>query len=639
MALGYNNKVLMVDLTTGSIGVEEPGEKFYRQFLGGTGLGTYYCMRDIPKGADPLGPDNVLVLSTGVLTGAPVMAASRMSANAKSPLSGGIGDSQAGGYWAPAFKYAGFDAVVVKGKAEKPVYIFVADGKAEIRDASHIWGMKNKDYEAALRKEINSDVVVAGIGPSGEKLNLYACIINERSHACGRTGMGAVMGSKNLKCVAAIGKRPPYEYADPGKLKEFAKQAGEWAKTSPQYARLVNYGTNGGITNNNSNGGLPTRNHSEGYFEPTETKLTSMVMNETISIGSERCYMCHIACKRHVKCTAEKDGWDVDPDYGGPEYETVASFGSFLMIDDMPTVAKANEICNAYGLDTISAGAAVAFAMECYENGIITPEMAEGHDLVFGNRQAAIWLLEKIANREGFLGELLAQGTDNAAKALGNGAQKYLATAKGLPLAAHMTRDRTKRAIGLHYAINPIGGDHVGHGANQLNKNNFDGIKARGMYQIGFYEPMELGVLDLRAAKLVYYSQCRAAIDDSLCYCARCFGSRDSMYPIESQVNIVNAITDWETNYFELMKSGERVKALMRMFNYREGLTKEDDSLPEKVFQPLTVGASAGQYVDRDKLKEVIAFFYDMAGFDANTGAVKRSKIYELDLQWAESLM
>jgi aldehyde:ferredoxin oxidoreductase len=231
MIKGYNNKVLCVDLTRGELRTEEPGEVFFRQYLGGGGLGVWYGLRQIPPHTDPLSPDNVLVFATGVITGSPVMAASRFSVSAKSPITGGFGDSQGGGFFGPSLKYAGFDAVVFTGKSPKPVYLLVKDGKAELKDAQGIWGMTTKDYEAALREQHGRETVVAGIGPAGERLCRFACIINERKHANGRLGMGAVMGSKNLKCIAAIGQKPAYEYADSDELRKWARYAGNGQKT------------------------------------------------------------------------------------------------------------------------------------------------------------------------------------------------------------------------------------------------------------------------------------------------------------------------------------------------------------------------------------------------------------------------
>ncbi len=639
MSFGYNNKILMVDLSTGEMNVEEPGDKFYRMYLGGSGLGIYYCMRDIPKGADPLGPDNVLALSAGVVTGAPVMASSRIAANAKSPVTGGIGDSQGGGYFGNTLKFAGFDAVIVKGKAQKPVYILLEDGKAEIKDASHIWGMTTKDYEKTLRDEVSRDVYVCGIGPAGENMCTYACIINERKHANGRTGMGAVMGSKNLKCIAAIGKKPVYEYANPELLQKNLRYAAEWAKTSPQFASLNTFGTNGFIVNQNNLGMLPTKNFTEGYFEPTMKTLTSIVMNDTISIGNERCYMCNIACKRHVKGTKEKNGWDIDEAYGGPEYETTAMFGSDLMIDDLPTVAKASEICNAYGLDTISAGASIAFAMDLYENGILTKEQCYGHELNFGNREGTIDLLMKIATRDGWLGNLLADGIAHAAKEIGHGAEYYNMGTKNNPYPAHMPQ--VKKNLAVHYAVNEHGADHMTAMHDPaFDVGGFQGPAAVANYVLSIYEPVTFRKDVEGKMKINYYSHLQRAVNNCIGVCNMGYGnSPAALYDIGRTLEIINGATGWQTNYWEVMKASERTIVLMRLFNQREGFGAKDDVLPKRTFeQKFSYGPAVGEHVDEEDFYKLRSLYYDMTGLDQE-GHPRHSKVVELDLQWAESLV
>jgi aldehyde:ferredoxin oxidoreductase len=565
------------------------------------------------------------------------MAASRIVANAKSPVTFGIGDAQGGGFFGHTLKYAGFDAVIFSGKAEKPVYLFVQDGKAEIRDASHIWGLTTKNYETQLRSEMGREVVVCGIGPAGENLNRYACIINERKHACGRTGMGAVMGSKNLKCVAAIGKKPTYEYADPAVLQKNLRHAGEWAKTSPMFAEFNTYGTNGGIANQNSGGQLPTRNFAEGYFEPTDSTLTSMVMNDTISLGNERCYMCNIACKRHVKCTKEEHGWDVDDAYGGPEYETVGMMGSNLMIDDLPTVCKLNEICNAYTVDTISSGAAIAFAMDLYEADILTKEQCYGHELKFGNREGAVDLLMHIVTRDGWLGNLLAEGTELAAKEIGQGSEYYLANAKGNPYPAHMPQ--VKKNLAVHYAVNEHGADHctAGHDVG-FAEWGFQGPFAMDKYAQGIYDPMPYRQFTEAKMMMNYYTHISSALTNGIGVCGFPYGF-GGLYNTTRTIEIINGATGWDTNMWEMMKSCERTLILMRLFNQREGMSAKDDVLSPRIFrQKFTVGECAGEFVDEEEFYAMRSLYYDMAGLDQD-GHPRHSKVVEMQLGWAEDLV
>ncbi len=638
MSFGYNNKILMVNLTTGEIKVEEPGDKFYRMYLGGAGIGAYYAMRDIPKGADPLGPDNVLTLAAGVVTGAPVMASSRIASNAKSPVTGGMGDSQGGGWFGNTLKFAGYDAVVISGKAEKPVYILIQDGKAEIKDATDLWGLTNAQYEKKLRDEVNRDIYVCGIGPAGENQAVYACLINERKHANGRTGMGAVMGSKNLKCVAAIGKKPSYEYGNTELLQKNLRYAAEWAKTSPNFARMNTFGTSGGAVNNNSLGMLPTKNFTEGFFEPTEQTLSGVLMKNTIGVGHERCYMCNIACKSQVKATKEKDGWDVEDVYGGPEYETIAMFGGGCMIPNMVTVAKANEICNAYGIDTISAGATISFAMECYEAGLLTKEQCYGHELKFGNSEALVDLLMRICTRDGWLGNILADGLDAAAKAIGGNAEHFKASVKNHPYPAHMPQG--KKNLAVHYAINEFGPDHcnIAHDPG-YDVGGFQGPAAVANYVMGIYEPVKYLSDAEGKMKINYYMHMQRTVLNSICVCQFGYGAQGSLYDTNRMIENVNGATGWQTNYWELMKAAERVINLMRLFNQREGFSAKDDVLPRRMFdEKFTVGPLAGQSCDEEAFYKLRSLYYDMAGQDEE-GHPRHSKIVELDLQWAEEIV
>ncbi|TEU08193.1 MAG: hypothetical protein E3J25_12370, partial [Anaerolineales bacterium] len=453
MPFGYVGKILHVDLTSGKIEVEEPPESFYRTYMGGSGMAMSYLLRMMPAGVDPLGPENVLVLSVGVLTGAPISGLSRVMANAKSPLTGAIGDAQGGGFWPAELKFAGYDALVITGKAPKPVYLWIHDGEFELRDATHLWGRVTGEAEAMIREELGDDRIrVLQVGPAGEKLARIACIINERTRACGRTGMGAVMGSKNLKAVAVRGHSRP-EIHDRDKVRALARWGRENFEDSGVYSMSL-HGTAAGIDNLQEIGGLPTRNWSSGVFEGWE-KIWGQTVTDTILKDRDTCYGCIVRCKRVVET---KEPYEVDPLYGGPEYETLATMGSYCCVDDLGAIAKANELCNKYGLDTISCGAAVAFAMDCYENGILTKEDTGGIELRFGNAQALVKMVEMIAKREG-LGDLLGEGSYRAAQKIGRGAEDLAVHCKGQDFPAHVPQ--AKRSMALIYAVHPFGADPV----------------------------------------------------------------------------------------------------------------------------------------------------------------------------------
>lgn len=637
--MGYNNKILVVNLSDGEMRVDEPGEAFFREYLGGTGIGIWYGLREIPPGADALGPDNILVFATGVITGSPVMAASRFGVCAKSPVSGGFADSQGGGFFGPSLKYAGFDAVVFKGKSPKPVYLFVENGRAELRDAGHIWGLSTKDYEAKIREEHGRQAVVAGIGPAGERLCRYACIINERKHANGRLGMGAVMGSKNLKCIAAIGQKPSYEYADAEQLRSWARYAGEWAKDSPLFAGFNTLGTPRTIEVMNQAGMLPTKNFAEGYFEGAEQTIGGRVLREKLGAVNDSCRMCNIACKRRVSLNEKEHGYDVDPEYGGPEYETISAFGSYLMVDDLAAICKCNEICNAMGIDTISTGACIAFAMDLYENGILTDEMTDGLKLNFGNAKAALELLERIANRSGWLGNLLAEGQTYAAQEIGNGASYYDMSVKGNPLPAHPPQG--KRNLALHYAVNPYGADHMSALHDGVfGKGAFQGKLARFPHALSIYEPIKSESIEEGNVRAVYYSQLlRGAVDNAVVCMFGFITAPDGLYGPWELLSIINATTGWDMSLWEVLKAAERTRCLMRMFNAREGFGESDDFLPERMFiQPYSEGPLKGRDVDKANFLWARDLYYDMAGWDRQTGGVKEHKIVELGIGWARPL-
>jgi len=370
---GYTGKILRVDLTTQSMEVEEHDELFYRRYLGGSGLIAYYLLQEVGADVEPLSPDNLLIFAGGTVTGVPIAGAGRSAVGGKSPLNGGYGEADVGGYFGAELRRAGYDAVVFKGKSETPVYLWIKDGVAELRPASHLWGMAGAECQEAVKEELGEKAArFALIGPAGEKMVRYACVINDLKHAAGRTGMGAVMGSKNLKAVVARGTtRVPV--ADQKAVQALAKyMVTHWKEKAWEMHEL---GTPGGINGLHAEGKLPTRNFQDGQFEGHEA-ISGESLRDTILIDRGGCYACPIRCKRVVE--VNDDDFQVDPAYGGPEYETIGAFGSNCGVDDLRAVAKANEICNGHGLDTIATGMAVSFAMECFEHGLLTTDDTGG---------------------------------------------------------------------------------------------------------------------------------------------------------------------------------------------------------------------------------------------------------------------
>ena len=376
---GHNGKILRVDLSRRTMNEEELPEVLLRRYLGGGALSLYYLLKELKPGADPLGPENLLIFAASAVTGHPAAGFSRFTVAAKSPLTGGFGESEAGGWWGPELKSSGFDAILIKGKADRPVYLSIQDSKAEIRDASHLWGEMTRESQEKIRRDLGDDKVrVALIGPGGEKGVKYACILNELKHVNGRTGMGAVMGSKNLKAVAVRGKKKMALHS-PEKVREVVKRITEtWAKNPSGLGEL---GTARGVMPLNAAGIFPTRNFITGTFDKAEA-ICGETMRDTILVGRGTCYGCPVRCKREVKVD---DPYKVDPEYGGPEYETLGALGSLCCIGDLKAIAMGNQLCGAYGIDTISTGTTIAFAMECFEKGILTLRDTDRIELRFGN--------------------------------------------------------------------------------------------------------------------------------------------------------------------------------------------------------------------------------------------------------------
>jgi aldehyde:ferredoxin oxidoreductase len=625
MPHGYNGKILHVDLTTGKLEIEEPNEVFYRTYLGGSAMGMHYALKLIPPGADPLGPENVLVLSLGVTTGAAISGQSRVTATAKSPLSGAIGDAQAGGFWPVETKAAGFDAFVIKGKSAKPVYLWVQDGEAQLHDASHLWGKVTGEAEAAIKEELGDPKIqVLQCGPAGEKMVRFAAIMNMSNRANGRSGMGAVMGSKNLKAIAVRG-HSRMEVADRETLRQLARWGAENFADSDVYSMGV-HGTADVLVGQHEAGGLPTRNWASGVFDGNEA-IGGDAMSDTILKERDTCYACVVRCKRVVE--TEWQGKKVDPLYGGPEYETLATLGSYCGVDDLAAVAYANQLCNMYGMDTISCGATVAFAMDCFEQGLITAKDTGGLELRFGNAQAMAEAVELIARRDGF-GDLLAEGSARAASSIGKGAEDLVVAVKGHELPAHMPE--VKRSLGLIYAVNPFGADHQSSEHDPSYEGDFEFYHER-MATLDLRDQQPENSLEVEKIRYAIYTQRFYSLMDSINVCQFVYGPAWQLYDCNQLVAMARAVTGWDLSLWELMKTGERRLNMMRAFNAREGFRREHDVLPPKLAQPKEGGASDGFSFQPAELERAKDAYYAMSGWNEE-GIPTRAKLEELGIGW-----
>ncbi|MCS6992720.1 MAG: aldehyde ferredoxin oxidoreductase family protein [Anaerolineales bacterium] len=644
MPHGYTGKILHVDLTTGTLTIETPPESFYRTYMGGSAMGLYYILKEMPVGVDALAPENVLTIFTGVTTGASVSGQSRVNLNAKSPISGAIGDSQGGGFFPAELKFAGFDGIVVKGRSSKPVYLWLKDGVAELRDASHLTGKVTGEAEALLKQELGDDKIeVLQHGPAAEKGVLFSSAVSMSNRNNGRTGMGLVMASKNLRAVVVRGTQKP-SVADPKALAAINRLGPKWMPDNPDMAGLGKYGTASVVMPQHSMGTLPTRNYNEGAFEFAEEisgetlyekYLRGAAEGKQDKLGRDTCYACVVRCKRVVELEGK---YPVDEKYGGPEYETIGTFGSYCGVKDLAAISRANQICNMYGVDTIACGATLAWAMECYEKGILTPEDTGGLELKFGNADAMLAALEQIVTASTDFGRLLGQGSERAARVIGRGAEECLITVKGAEAPAHMPQ--AKRSLALIYAVNPFGADHQSSEHDWMIEEGIASDLYLGrMKLLGLENPLPPMSLGPEKVKFAYLTEAFYAMMDSVELCQFVWGPGWTLYGPQETAEMVKAVTGWDVTIEELVRVGERRIHLMRVFNAREGFDRKQDKLPKKFFKALQgEGPTAGIALSHDEIEAALDEYYRLAGFTPD-GRPTPDRLTELDLAWAAALL
>ncbi|MFC1988411.1 aldehyde ferredoxin oxidoreductase family protein [Chloroflexota bacterium] len=614
---GYNGKILRVNLSNKSVSTEEIDDAFCRKYIGGAGFISYYLWKELKKGVDPLGPDNKLIFALGPITGVPLPGSGRHCVGTKSPLGGAFAKAESGGFWGSELKRAGYDAIIVEGKAEKPVYISVIDGEATIRDASHLWGVNTKETEERIRTELGDDLIrVSVIGPGGENLVRYACIMNDGKDAAGRGGTGAVMGSKNLKAIAVRGRKR-IRVVNPDVLKELR----QWVLNNmDRWVEFHTYGTGSpkALASFLAQGNLPINNFVDGEFPDIE-KINGATIKDTIRIGMDACFACPVRCKKVVKVD---EPYTVDPYYGGPEYETLAALGTNCGVSDLKAIAKGNELCNAYSLDTISAGVAISFAMECFENGLLTTKDTGGVELKFGNAEAMVSTIEAIAKRQG-IGDLLAEGVERAAQKIGGRASEFAMHVKGLEVPMH--DPRVKAGLGLGYAVNPHGADHCTNIHDTMYTGpggRFEEVAPLGIHD--FLPADELGprkVAMFRNLNLIRVGQ------DHLGLC-QFLG-----YNVNQVTNVLAAITGWNTSATEMMRVSERTMTTARLLNIREGFSAADDKLPDRFFQPKKTGVLSDSHYKSDELEKAKSYYYTLMGWDPKTGIPLPEKVEELGIE------
>ncbi|OHD66550.1 MAG: hypothetical protein A2176_02130 [Spirochaetes bacterium RBG_13_51_14] len=595
---GYAKRLLEVDLSQGKIQKTPLDETLLKTFLGGGGLAAKLFLDRFSPDLDPLSRENPLIVMTGPLVGTLLPGSSRFAVCARSPLTGFWGIGTCGGNFGPELKFAGYDGILIEGMAEKPVYLLIDDDTVELRNAADLWGKDLYEVTDLLKQrhgEKKKPKILA-IGPGGENKVLYAAIGNDYGHYIGRTGMGAVMGSKNLKAivVSGTGKVLP---ALAEEYKEVRARVIEKCNESAVAQSLKSMGSAVNVDLGMMTGDVPIRNWRQGEFEGSG-KIGGPTMTADYLTKGHACYACPIACKRVVKVDNGPYQTNEGP---GPEYETIGSFGSYIENDNLEGIIKANELCNRYGIDTISTGATIAFVMECFEKGILTTSDTDGLEVKFGDIDVALKLVEKIAFRKG-IGDLLAEGSVKAAQKIGKGAEAFTVAVKGLELPAHDPRGF--HGMGLEYAVGYRGACHLQHMTMYIEQgmNIYEGVGLESDY---------VGQSSDGKAKMVLISQNMGVPLSSACLCVyvyACIAPQDL-------VDMIHAVTGWDFRLKDLLNIGARIWLLMRGLTNLMGARSRDDRLPNNVMMPLDNGGAAGSKLDLDKmLKE----YYEMRGIDSN---------------------
>ncbi len=611
---GFTGVILRVDLTTRTSSTEPMPADVARDFIGGAGVGIKYLFDEVPAGADALGPENKLIFSSGPFTGTTIPCASRMAVTGKSPLTGAVGMALTGGFFPAELKFAGYDALIIEGKAEKPTYLWIKDGAVQFRDAGWLWGTHTGDCQQLLKDDLKDQGIrVACIGPAGERQAKVACIINER-RAAGRKGLGAVMGSKNLKAIAVRGSSE-VGIADEAKFKAARSSMREEMRQSPVlYSAFAKLGTPMVVDLTGALGILSAKNWSEtGVFVPVE-QLGAESQKE-VNIGRNPCHNCPVACSQiKIARTGPYEGTIAE----GPEFETYYSLGTNTGVADQGAVIAADRLCDELGIDSMSAGSAVGFAMELYEKGILDSAATGGIDLRFGNAEAMLEVLRLIALREG-IGELLADGVKAAAEKIGDEAGYYAMHVKGLELPAYDVRGA--KAHGLNYATSYTGADHNRGYAFQ----EIFGIPVP--WEVDRFSYDDKGKLckwnqDVRSATCDCPTMCAFLLDTSL--------------PATAPANtaaLMEAVTGLVYTPEQIVDVGERVNNLARAFNAREGFGRPDDTLPRRLMEePLQEGGSKGQLIAQADLDAMLDDYYTARGWDVATGKPGRAKLESLGL-------
>ena len=613
---GYMGKVLMVDLSQETITTKEIPQNWYEDFLGGEGLGVRLFYDHMDPNRDALDPKTPVIFATGPLNGTSAPEGGRLVLVFRSPATGTLGLTNVGGHFAPALKKAGYDLLLVIGKASKPVWLRIKDDQVSLEDATALWGQRVSPTEEFIKKDLGAKAQVISIGPAGENLVNFSCLMTHKHRSAGRGGGGALFGSKNLKAVGVIGTQD-VKVADPEKLKAASKRSREEIDAEAFTSGLLKpFGTPGFYNSISATGTLPTKNWQRTTYPESHEVLGHEAYHKTLEVKSYACAQCYIACGRK---TTIKEGPYAGESGGGPEYETLGAFGSKCLINDVSAVAKLGYDCNELGLDTISAGQVLATAMEWYDRGILTKENTDDIEITWGNVPAALKIVKKMAYREG-IGDLLADGSKKAAEKLGGDAIDYAFHVKGLEMASCGVRASKGEAV-VH-AVSPRGADHLRPYASV--------VDAFG------YLDEELGITEKQNpldddnkgwVKPLQELSMATNLLGACLFASICLAVKGNTW-----ASLYTSVTGRALSLEDLLKAAERVINMERMINFRFGFNRKDDKLPKRLLQePAVDGVGEGQVVDMEK---VLDSYYKAMGWDIATGIPKPEKLEELNLDW-----
>ena len=576
---GYAGNILFVDLSKSKMKRLKLSPQRARSFLGGKGLGASFLYEMTHPRIDPFSSENVLIIAAGPFVGTPVPSACRFVAVTKSPLTGLFLDTNCGGHFGPFLRFAGYDAIIITGRAEKPCFLYIEDGDAELRDATHLWGRTTHETEEVIYSEVNADASVVSIGPAAERLVRFACLTSNHYRNAGRGGAGAVLGAKRLKAVAVYGTNA-IPVAKPEEL---------WKRATELYEQtsIDRLGTPGILSYSQETASLPTRNYQAGVFEDAE-KIDGEALREQLVVRDVACFNCPKACGKLVMV---RFGPWKGTTLVGPEYETLGMLGANCGVNDLNAITFANLLCDRLGLDTVSTGGVIGFTMECFERGVLTRKDVDGLELNFGNAEAMIELIKKIGLREG-IGDLLAEGVRRASEKIGKGSEQWAVHVKGAELPAWEAR--AVRGRGLMYALNECGGFHTKgwvSGSDPPNKSALDKVE---------------GLIN---------SQNRRAVLDSIGLCMF------MEIAWKEVVHLLNLVTGWKLSPAECLKIGERIHTLARAFNVRDGFSRKDDKLPPRLLnEPMPKGPPAGckAFISIEDFERCLDKYYRLRGWDRN---------------------